>query len=369
MRRALGYLPLLHGLALLVYLALRSWVSTAVPPLVPERGWWALYDLISLLNEFTPFFFLPLPLWLFTAILARTRGAVLAAALPWLLFGWLYGEMFLPRQAHTARVLAAGPAGKLPAPPLRVMTFNVFEAQRTTLQLAESIRQANADVVLVQELNTTFAQELDTALAGAYPHRRLRPAGGSRGGGIWSRHPFVSEEVWDGSRRGARWQHAVLSVDSRALHVVNLHLTAPTVRWRRRADWPLPVVTGSVTEGRSDEVSGLVPRLRPLAQGPEPLVVAGDLNMTDQTPEYRRLLGAGLADAHRRAGWGFGHTFPAVPVVRIFRERFRVPVPLIRIDHVLYSSRLAAQRVDVWPAAAGSDHLPVVAELVLRNGI
>ena len=80
MRRAIGWLPSLHATALLLYLVVREIVTRDLPPHVPERAWWSVYNLVSLLNEFTPFFFVPLPLWLITALMARTRAALLWAA-------------------------------------------------------------------------------------------------------------------------------------------------------------------------------------------------------------------------------------------------------------------------------------------------
>jgi vancomycin resistance protein VanJ len=366
-RHVIGLLPLPHGLLLFVYLVTSRFVTTdvpsGVPSGVPDRAWWLLYGLVSLLNEFTPFFFLPLPLWLLTAAITRTASGAVAAAVPWLIFAWLYGELFLPRFAGAGgQPRGAAEAG----PAVRVMTFNLLATGRAAADRAAPIRAADPDVLLVQELSASLAQALDAALSPVYPHRRLRlgPDGAS-GQGLWSRYPIAAEELWDGSRRGERWQHAVLSVDGRRLHLVNLHLTSPALRWRTIPDVPVPVTTGEVTQARSLEVAWLLPRLRELARGPDPLIVGGDLNMTDQTPEYRRLLGAGLRDAHREAGWGFGHSFPALPTLRIASRRVPVPVPLVRIDYVLHSPRVHVSRVETWPDSGGSDHRPVVANLVL----
>jgi endonuclease/exonuclease/phosphatase family metal-dependent hydrolase len=251
---------------------------------------------------------------------------------------------------------------------VRVMTFNLLATARSMEERAATIHEAAPDLVLVQELTQTQARALDVDLAPQYPYRRMRTdRPGWEGAGIWSRFPIQFEELWDGSRRGARWQHAVLSVEGQAVHVVNLHLMTPVVRWHRLPDVPVPIATGEITQGRSLEVTWLVPRLQELTEGPDPVIVAGDLNMTDQTPEYRRLLGAGLADAHRQAGWGFGHSYPAFPTLRIAGRRYPVPVPLVRIDYVLHSPRVQARHVETWPTSGGSDHRPVVADLVLES--
>jgi endonuclease/exonuclease/phosphatase family metal-dependent hydrolase len=121
-----------------------------------------------------------------------------------------------------------------------------------------------------------------------------------------------------------------------------------------------------VSEARKLEVSWLVPRLRQLSDGPDPVVVAGDMNLTDQTPEFRSLIGAGFSNAYRQAGWGIDLTFPAVPRARLLGRVFLVRFPFIGIDHILISSEMQARRAQVWPQSGRSDHRPVVADLVLR---
>jgi vancomycin resistance protein VanJ len=370
MRLAIGWLPLAHTAALAGYLLARP-ALVLLEPLAPAgRLWSRASDLLALVSEFTPLLFLPLPLWLATAAIARTRQALLAAAAPWLIFAWLYGELFLPRPAHLATSFATFTGAPLDGVPVRVMTFNLLAQSRPAGGILAVIAQADPDVILVQELGASLAGAMHEALGVSYPYSRLR-TGGWGGTGIWSRFPIEAEEQWPGSERGAQWQHAVLDVAGRRLHVVNLHLSTPTTRWRPRADGPLSLPalpTGETTTGRTTEIATLVPRLRALAQGPQGLVVAGDLNLTDQTPEYRALRSAGLADAYRSAGWGFGHTFPVGRRARLGPWRVTIPVPLLRLDYILYSPHLAVTRARVWPSSRGSDHLPVVADLLLPQG-
>lgn len=363
MRALIGLLPLAHGLPLLAYLLLRGSVTNSVPDAVPERQWWQFYNLISLLNEFTPWFFLPLPIWLLTLLISRRPSALFATLLPWVMFLALYGELFVPRQAHLANALA-------PAPPaerrLRVMTFNILAAQRPMDEVARIILEADPDVLIVQEAMGSLTQQLDRALDNSYPYSRQRTTGLWEAQAIWSRYPIVREERWDGSRRGANWQHAVLDVNGRPLHIVNLHLTTPRVNWRSPEALPVPVVVGQVSEARQLEVAWLVPRLRELAQGPDPVVLAGDLNLTDQTPEFRRLLDTGFDNAYRQAGWGIDLTFPAVPRARFMGRTYLIRFPIVGIDHVLVSSEVKARRAEVWPEAGRSDHRPVVVDLVIQ---
>jgi vancomycin resistance protein VanJ len=360
----IGLLPLAHALPLLAYLLLRGAVTNSVPELVPERPWWQLFNLVTLLNEFTPWFFLPLPLWLLTLLIARRRSALFATAVPWVMFLALYGELFVPRPAHVADWLDPDPAG---ATNLRVMTFNVLALQRPTNELAQIVLDVDPDVLMTQELTPSLADAIEQAAGDRYPFSSLRASGGWEGQGIWSRYPIVREERWDGSRRGANWQHVVLDVDGRPVHLVNLHLSTPAVNWRTPEALPVPVVVGEVSEARALEVAWLAPRLQQLAKGPDPVIVTGDLNLTDQTPEFRRLLGAGYSDAYRKAGWGFGLTFPAVPRARLLGRTYLVRFPLVGIDHVLVSPEVRVRGAKVWPEAGRSDHRPIVADLQIRT--
>lgn len=81
-----------------------------------------------------------------------------------------------------------------------------------------------------------------------------------------------------------------------------------------------------------------------------PRALLGDLNARPTAPELAPLF-ARFSDAWAVAGEGHGFTFPASD-------------PRARIDYALVSPQLRVRRASV-PAPAGSDHLPLVAEVSL----
>ena len=345
---------------MLLFILLHHILVDLVIRLPGRLGGGTVADLVALAAELIPFFFLPLPLWILTALLARTRSGLIAAAVPWVLFAWLYGGLFIPRSMRVADV------GAQPPPTIRVLTFNLLNTNRSADQIAALVKTVEPDVICVQELESDLARALDARLAATYPNKWLVPDGAGAGAGIWSRHRLLSQEAWDPSAVTDRWQHVTLRKDGSLFHVVNLHLNSPSPTMRRRARIPVPIVTGIDPNQRRAEVAYLEPRLRALVARLEPAIVVGDLNLTDQTPEYRDLIAAGLIDAHRTAGWGFGFTFPATPLTRVLGRPFP-PRPFVRIDYVLHSSELRALNVQVWPTAPGSDHHPVIADLALTD--
>ncbi|MBE2201998.1 MAG: endonuclease/exonuclease/phosphatase family protein [Anaerolinea sp.] len=85
-----------------------------------------------------------------------------------------------------------------------------------------------------------------------------------------------------------------------------------------------------------------------------PLVLVGDLNMTDQHPAYAALM-AHLQDAFVERGRGLGFTFTPFATYEL---------PTWRIDYVLHSPVLTAVDVQIGDFG-GSDHKPVLATLAL----
>ena len=91
--------------------------------------------------------------------------------------------------------------------------------------------------------------------------------------------------------------------------------------------------------------------LREAAEG-GPLIVAGDFN-TPPRGELYATLASRFTDAFAQAGWGFGNTYSS---------RW----PVVRIDHVWFSSDVQAVRAWVPPVMA-SDHRPLMAVLSVNT--
>lgn|GEM_PF-3871452 len=101
-----------------------------------------------------------------------------------------------------------------------------------------------------------------------------------------------------------------------------------------------------------------------------PIIIAGDMNTTDQTTAYR-MLTSQYRDSWREAGFGLGLTFPApvfrlsdipLPLPRRWKARGglldrTVTAGLLRLDHILHSDdfrAVGAQTVVIRQ----SDHSP-----------
>jgi endonuclease/exonuclease/phosphatase (EEP) superfamily protein YafD len=128
-----------------------------------------------------------------------------------------------------------------------------------------------------------------------------------------------------------------------AITVLNVHPARGN--WQRRHKQMITLI--------ADDIAG----------DSNPLILGGDFNTTDQSQTYR-LFGPILKNAHWQAGWGFGFTYPTSKIK--FLGIFSLP-PLVRIDHIFHSKHFISQKAYRLPDSGGSDHFPIVAELVLKR--
>jgi endonuclease/exonuclease/phosphatase (EEP) superfamily protein YafD len=128
-----------------------------------------------------------------------------------------------------------------------------------------------------------------------------------------------------------------------------------------------------------------------------PLIVAGDFNTTPQSDNFQ-LVAQYLHNAHHEGGQGFGFSFPAQSInipnktinlqwkllsfspIReavkwlgakpepLFKYHKNLQLPsgsLVRIDQIFYNDHFTVRQAQTLTDSGGSDHLPIIAELVL----
>ena len=231
-----------------------------------------------------------------------------------------------------------------PAPPdarmLRVMTANLLMVNADTQGIIDEIKAARPDVLLVQEYTDAWHKALGAALSDQYPFSSHVTQDDSFGVAIYSRTPFVDGDVDNRLPLGRSLvpqTRAVVRFGGRHVAVYNVHLLPP-----RRLDYTI------------DSRLQFADLLAMLSQENLPYVVAGDWNLTGDTPQHRDLKRIGARDAHDLAGRGRGATWP---VNSFFRY-----LPGLRLDHVYVGPGLTAVKCETG-TGLGSDHRPVIADV------
>jgi endonuclease/exonuclease/phosphatase (EEP) superfamily protein YafD len=109
--------------------------------------------------------------------------------------------------------------------------------------------------------------------------------------------------------------------------------------------------------GLVDSWSAQIDALRDIVkQAKTPIALVGDLNASYLNPPYRRLVDAGLRDAHEVVGSGLTNSFPVG----------RLPIAVMRLDHALVSRDIAVRSVSNF-RLPGSDHLGFITELAVGD--
>ncbi len=329
--RAIIELPIaLYGLGTCGYLLARVAVG--------ER-----WPIVAFANNFVPWWALGGLVCAGAALLTRHRRTLIALQLPVLVaFGLLYGHQFWP---HT---FAYDPAD---GPELTVATFNMQGAKNDPVVAARMLIELDADLVGLQEVNELTADTLTEALKPVYPYQRVYKPSSNKGIGLVSRYPFLDWSANQSEDYYARFARAVLDVKGTAVVVYVVHPDSP-----RNIMLPF-----DYDDTRRDEQLARVREYIAAENGP--VLVLCDCNMTDQSNAYRAMDRL-LDDTYREVGWGLGLTFPA-PTNLYIPGLF----PMLRLEYIWHNAFFVPVNAHVYPHTGSSDHYPVVAQLVLKQGV
>jgi endonuclease/exonuclease/phosphatase (EEP) superfamily protein YafD len=215
---------------------------------------------------------------------------------------------------------------------VRVLVLNVHTESSTFAEVRALIDDLHPDVVGLVEVDQRWIAGVAPAVV-SYAGRLEQPRGDNFGVALYTRVPLTGsiEDL------GGKLPSAVadVTIGGARFGIILVH--------------PLPPISAAALDAQHEELEAVADRARELAP---PVVVMGDFNATPWSRPFRRLLArSGLCDS--RAGHGVQASFPAASAV------LRIP-----IDHLLASCSIgiADRRVE---RDVGSDHLPVVIELVV----
>jgi endonuclease/exonuclease/phosphatase (EEP) superfamily protein YafD len=196
-------------------------------------------------------------------------------------------------------------------------------------------------------------------LGEVYPHHAWDFA---RALGVFSRYPLTQVQSPLLEYDDMRVQVVRVQMQERSLLLYNCHpFSMKTILELLPTDTSLEDVVANNFYSRTSFMQRLAADLDTQTG---PVVVAGDLNSTDQSDAYA-LLQSRLTNAHQAAGWGLGHTFPADGTRHIGGTS--IPARLMRLDMIFYSDELVALDSYVSATHGASDHMPVLATLAWRS--
>lgn len=293
-------------------------LGTAVTVAGLLAPWWPVLELI---NHFRPFLALGMGLLLALSIGLRPRRLAATASV---LFAVNLALLIVPALYYGALKHAAA------EPDLRVATLNTWVVKGQANRIIDFIKQTDADVILLQEVGQGDQAAVLNQLASAYPyvlfdeHSRSGPA-------LLSKWRWSDSGIIPNGRGRPLAVWARFEQDGRSFEIASVH-TANPFEWLHQP--------------------GDIDRLIRFARSRQaPLILGGDFNLTPFSWKLTKL--AEWADL--RWGQTFAASWPANRLI-----------PIVLIDHVLVSKGVVLTAVETGPRV-GSDHLPVVAELILED--
>jgi vancomycin resistance protein VanJ len=309
--------------------------------------WW-----LAWLNNFTPYYFLPLLISFPLALgLRRHRLSIVHFLLLSIGIVW-----FLPRFTHGLSTPAVS------APRLTIVTFNVWGDNSQLEDVIDWLRETNADVVLLQEIPPAWSGVTIAEIHDLYPYQVSQPLEVRVwGNAVLSRYPILNHQGYVGGETVTR-ERIEIEWEGQTIVVYNVHLTMPQ---RETPHFSLPINNPFLNMAlkyddaiRNSQIDRLLTNLE---QENHPLIVTGDFNISDHAVKYEAIARV-LNDSFREVGFGMGASWPHAEIAGF--PSF-VP-PLLRIDYVWHSDAFRAVNAEVGPAL-GSDHLPVVTVLEWRG--
>lgn len=313
------------SLALSLLLKIPKAAFLYVPILTFTAFFGGVYWLLELTTHFRlQYFALSFFFLLVFALMKMGRWAGLA-----LLCLLINAAFVLPWYLPAKSVQANGGGQKL-----RLLLSNVLWDNETRSAVIEMTRREQPDLVFFQEVTYPWAKELE-ALRTDFPHYRLDPTDDAGGLASFSRIPFVRVEQAPLAHLNGPAVIVQVNVGGRLVSIVSVH--APPPGGKENFDNRTEILK---------QTAAFVNTL------PEPKIVIGDLNTTMWSPYYKRFVeSTDLVNVRE----GFG-VLPSWPTF--------MPPMSIPIDQCLVSPGIHVISVRTGNRV-GSDHLPLIVELVI----
>ena len=219
---------------------------------------------------------------------------------------------------------------------LKLVQFNVLYLNNRYQAVLDFLREEQPDIVTLQEITDDWVAGL-APLSTQFADVRIEPGNQGSGIAIYSRIQFDQAETLVLSSDQRLNLLVKFTWEGRQLSLLTTHPQNPF--GENRFEW------------RNEQLAATAQLLNSL---PEPKILIGDLNITMWSPYYQKL----VTDAqlvNTREGHGLIPTWPA---------KILLPFLMIPIDHCLVSQDIEVAAIRTG-RSLGSDHLPLVVELIV----
>ena len=237
---------------------------------------------------------------------------------------------------------------------LSVATFNILYLNRDLAALAATIRQANPDLIALQETNAESERYLRSHLGTEYPHIFFRPSKDkSNGFGFLSRLPLGEAEFLGAAPDGRGGWMVETRLGATQVRVISVHLTTPRLLGERPVT-ELIKAFGECEQIHRQELKPILGRITP----GRPTIILGDFNSFSFGAAVTTLVERGLIDS-------FASVTPNPEQHGTWRSSALPALnqhAAVRLDYVLHDASFKTLSSRVLKSTA-SDHAMVISKL------
>ncbi len=241
---------------------------------------------------------------------------------------------------------------------LRVFSLNVYADNRSYDSIVAEINRWDPDVIVLVEMSGRTGKAIIPQLKEEYPYISYPNVIG--GGTVLTRTPSKRQTSPLAYRIGepeadAPREPVVMEFSGIDVAIYGVHLMSPSRTLKQSTGWDAFGTLAYSTRENRRQVADLTELIQLETR---PTIIAGDFNFTRHTANMKQLRSVGMIESHAQAGTGLGITWTPKWWPQISR------LSGFRIDHILMTRELKAIAHYVGHDV-GSDHLPVISDIVL----
>ncbi|MFT6746803.1 MAG: endonuclease/exonuclease/phosphatase (EEP) superfamily protein YafD [Glaciecola sp.] len=232
---------------------------------------------------------------------------------------------------------------------LSLMSYNVFFKNRSPKGVIKTIKQADPDILVVQELTPQWKSILGNSIGHDYRFRKLIPMRGTHGIGIYSKHPIVAQTVCNNKSNRPFAQIIELKIQNKLIQLINVHLASPGVAVENPDNFMELYKNNYNT--RASQITVISKIVKKSETKFDAQILIGDLNTTSYEPIFRDAE-KDWCDLNQKVGKKFNFTFPNSSKID----------PLLTLDYIMLRGNVLPVKFKVLKSGT-SDHFPIIGNI------
>ena len=232
---------------------------------------------------------------------------------------------------------------------VKIMSYNLSFRNENLNSSCSIIKQANPDVLFVQELTSDWSKKIASSIGERYPFQEKVILERSRGIGIYSKFKIGKSTTLNKSNNKPFAQMVDLTIADKSIQLINVHLTSPQRALKEKENFFSMYSQNYQT--RKAELAAINKYADEGMHKFECQFLVGDFNTVKYEPIFKKLQKYWV-NTFDKVGFGFGLNFPNSKTIP----------PVITIDYIMAKGKTRCLKSEVLKGG-DSDHLAIMTKM------